>query len=638
MNLKIHNNYIFITSVISLCFVLNVLAKDKLYMPLNIRDAYVKETRSYDGKPGKKYWQNSSNYKMKVEVIPDERLIKGTAKITYYNNSPDTLKSVVFRLYQNIHKSNAVRNFFIRPDLITEGMKITRFVYRETELLIDDQKQFKRTSTNLILSLNADQKIPPNSSEVIEIDWNFTMPEVPAIRMGVYKPQTFFIAYWYPQISVYDDIDGWDLFDYNGEQEFYNDFSNFEVDVLVPNNIGVWATGVLQNPEEVLQKKFYKRYLYALASDEVINIITKEDIIEGGVYIHSEKNNVWKFTAQNVPDFTFAISDSYLWDAVSLQVGQENKRVYIAAVYDENSSDFYDVASISRKVLQYYSNELPGVAYPYPSLTIFNGSGGMEFPMIINNGSEKSHEAAVSLAAHEIAHMYFPFYLGTNERKYAFMDEGWAVLMQMNFLLQNFPGTEQIKRRMGDFERHSGQEDEMPMVVPSTLLRGSSYRTSAYARPGIAYHLLMEAAGSDTFNKALKEYISRWNGKHPIPYDFYYTFNDAAKNNLNWFWKPWFFEFGYPDLAIKTVDKNEKGCTITIEKIGVLPVPIQLTIITNDGSEINIYREISIWKNGSKEIEIKTEIKNVKEIILGGDNIPDVNKTNNHFISEHQSR
>jgi hypothetical protein len=210
-------------------------------------------------------------------------------------------------------------------------------------------------------------------------------------------------------------------------------------------------------------------------------------------------------------------------------------------------------------------------------------------------------------------------------------------MMQFNFMQKDFPYVEQLKRRVREFETYSGQEDEIPMVVPSTLLRGASYRTSAYTRPGIAYELLKEAIGLPLFNSALKEYIARWNGKHPTPYDFYFTFNDVTQSDLNWFWKPWFFKFGYPDLAIQSVDMNETGCTVLIKKVGALPIPVQLTIITLDGSEFNIYREISVWKNNFTEIEISTEIKDIKEIILGSDRIPDVNKANNFFFAEHHS-
>ena len=203
------------------------------FLPLNIKSAYDKGTRSYDGKPGENYWQNSADYKIKIKFDPYEKTIDGSETIKYYNNSPDSLNELVIRLYQNFYKSNSARNFQISAESITNGVELKRLKINDQTFILDDYSTLEFTNTNLIVKLS--EKIRPNSSTEIVIDWKFTIPGGTPIRTGIYDSTTFFIAYWYPQIAVYDDIDGWDKIDFNGEQEMYNDFNNYDVEIETPD-------------------------------------------------------------------------------------------------------------------------------------------------------------------------------------------------------------------------------------------------------------------------------------------------------------------------------------------------------------------------------------------------------------------
>jgi hypothetical protein len=626
------------TSILTLLLLISVLpflfGQDDLYMPLNIKKAYENGIRNYDGTPGPNYWQNSSDYKIKVEIDPKRKILYGSETITYYNNSPDTLKSLVIRLYQNIFRIGNARDFSIKKEVINDGVNLSKiFVNGEVVDTLSSIKKSRR-GTNLILKL--EDSVPPHTDISLAFEWDFIIPHKTTLRMGAYDSTSFFIAYWYPQMAVYDDIDGWDYNNYGGYQEFYNDFSNFDVEIKVPNTFAVWSTGILQNPGELLAQQTLDRFNSAHNSDEVIRIVTEEDLNDGNIFNNSSSYNVWKYKADKVTDLAFALSDHYLWDAVTTVVDSSTKRtVFIQTAYKVESEDFYDVANISKQAIEFFSFEIPAVPFPYPSLTVFNGSGGMEYPMMVNDGSAKSRAGTVGVTSHEIAHTYFPFYMGTNERKYAFMDEGWAVMLPYDFQERMAEENDPRKRQILIYQRYAGTERDVPLIVPSVNLKGSTYRMYAYSRPGAAYENLRNMLGDELFLKGLHTFMERWNGKHPIPHDFFYSFNDGTDKDLNWYWKSWFIESGYPDLSITKVVVGGTNLSVTVKKEGNIPIPVKLTFIYSDSTETVIYKDASVWSDGKDEIIITEKTtKIIEKIKLGDAHIPDVNHKRNTYTIE----
>lgn len=607
-------------------------SQQEIFVPRNIQQAYDSGTRSLDGQPGRNYWQNYSEYQIDVEIDPSKKLLVGTEDVTYYNNSPDTLKRIIIRLHQNIFKKGSERDFTVSGKAINDGVSINEIRVNGMEIDIENQELFSQSGTIAVLKLQ--EPMPPKQSIDLFFDWSFIIPSEVRLRMGAYDSTSFFIAYWYPQIAVYDDIDGWDIHPYSGYQEMYNDFSSFEVSITVPNTFAVWATDELQNPNEVFHNEALSRYNEAKSSDSVTNIISKEDLVKGSIFSDAEKKNTWEFKTNGVTDFAFALSDHYLWDGLSVVVDSStNRRVFVNAAYNEKSEDFYEVADISKKSVQFFSFEMPGVAFPFPVVTVFNGSGGMEFPMMINNGSAKTLVGTVGVTSHEIAHQYFPFYVGTNEKKYAFMDEGWAVMLPFDFQERNTIENYRRLRAINSFQKLAGTETEMSPMTPSIFLTRTPYRTAAYNRPAIAYYFLQDLLGENQFKAALQEFISRWKEKHPTPYDFYYTFNDFTGEDLNWFWKPWFFDKGYPDLAIDKVMQTGDITTITIKRVGMIPIPVKLKLIFEDNSEEEIYYSTNVWKKGNSNFTVDyNSDKIINRVILGGEDIPDSNPDNNLYI------
>ena len=601
-----------------------------LHIPTNFQNSYKKGIRSFDGKPGANYWQNKSNYKIKARLEPKTRILSGEETITYFNNSPDTLKQIVLRLYPDIYKKGNARDFSVDPLDITDGTQIKKLSVSENELKINEGDNSPSISgTNLFIPFK--KHLAPKEKIELNVEWSFVIPNKSTIRMGAYDSTSFFIAYCYPQVAVYDDIDGWDVLDYTGQTEMYNDFNNYEVEISVPKGFLLWSTGVLQNPGEVFSERILEKYKTAFQSEKIINVVDSIDLALGNTTSENEIL-VYKIKAEYVPDFVFATSDHYLWDASTIVADNKTgRKSFISAAYNKDEKDFSTVAEVAAKSIKNFSTHMPAVPYPYPAMTVFNGQGGMEFPMMCNNSAEKVLMGTVHLTSHEICHTYFPFYMGINERKYAWMDEGWATMLPFDFQTENAPGYDPRSQNALRYSDFAGKDLDIPLMVPSYHLKNPSYRTASYRKPGAAYEFLRQFLGDETFLKALHEYVNRWSGKHPVPYDFFFTFDNVVGENLDWFWKPWFFENKYPDLSIENAKQENGSVKCGIKNIGGLPVPIVLKAFFEDGSnEIIFERNASVWKNLNDTVEVNIlQYKKIVKLELGTTQIPDADKSNN---------
>lgn len=621
----------FMSGVILIVLSVSPLLSADLFTPLEIRKAYENGTRSRTGAPGPNYWTNRSEYSINVKVYPHTNLLKGSEDIVYYNESPDTLHKLVLRVYYDFFKAGSNRDFAINSEAINDGVRIRSVVLEGRELDPDAAgSPVKRSGTNMLIYL--EDPLEPGTHIRLSVSWELYIPGVTRIRTGVYDDGSAFVGYWYPQMAVYDDISGWDEYNYQGEKEFYNDISDFEVRIEMPGNYLVWATGILQNPGDVLTETVLSRYRAANESDSVVHIITAEDYEQKTATL-PEKWLTWHYKADHIPDFAFAYSDHHLWDGSRVKVNGRKDAVFVDAAYRPESSDFYDVADIAAATVRFLSEQIPGYPFPYPAVTVFNGSGGMEYPMMVNDGSTGSYASTVYLTSHEIAHTYFPFFMGTNERKFAWMDEGWAVMLPFDLQTELAPEDKSnpIYRTVRRYlARGAGSEAEVPPMVQSTQARGSSYRLASYLRPALAYKELRTYLGDETFRRVMRVYIDRWNGRHPVPHDFFYTFNEASGEELNWFWEPWFFEFGYPDLALTGTEKVGGELRITVEKAGNIPTAVCLVIHYSDGTSERHLETAGVWKERNRRFIHTVPFRDgIDSITLGDEGIPDVYPKNN---------
>ena len=604
--------------------------KNNYFVPRELQKAYKNNTRAYDGTPGVNYFQNSADYKIKADFNPETGILKGKETITYHNNSPDTLQKLVIRLYQNIFKRGVKRDFNIGKKDLHSGTRIKKLQLNGREY---DVNSLAIRMQGTIMTIHPDKAILPNTASTLKIHWELQMPEKTNIRYGKYGDNNWFVAYWYPQISVYDDVSGWDTHPFTGSAEFYNDYNNYDVTIKLPGNYLLWATGHHNNPKDIYTQNIRDRINKARKSDTVVKIVSGKDIRNNRVLKDTSRKK-WHFTANQVPDFAFALSNSYVWDGTSAQA-KPGKRVFVSAVYEPETNHFAEVADISRKTIEHFSDKTFGVPFPWEKLTVFNGSGGMEFPMLINDGDPASIEATVGLTAHEIGHNYFPFYVQTNESYYAFMDEGLITFLPQITEKHILDSVDIMNATIRKFSNSAGNSKEVPLMTKSYMINDyPTYRLHAYVRPANAFYFLRKMLGKDDFHKALKTFIERWAKKNPTPYDLFNTFEDVLNKNLDWYWNPWFFEFGYPDLAIKNVTQKAGTYNVKIEQNGNVPVPLRLKV-THTGGTIKKYREPThIWKNNRYyTIEIPAK-ESIQKIAIDTDAIPDIFPKNNTYTIE----
>ena len=587
-----------------------------LTMPSEIQKAYTNGTRSLSGKPGKKYWQNHGRYTISLTVMPPDSTIRGVEQIVYFNNSPDTLRSLNMKLIMNFRRGSAI--------------KVDEIVIGENKVAWDNNKA---VTTNQMVDLF--EPLLPHDSLKLNITWHYTLLHRPA-RDGIIDSTSFYIAYFYPRVSVYDDYKGWDTLPHRGSLEFYNDFNDYTVNVTVPRNFMVWATGTLQNPSEVLQPAIAERLRQSMTSDSTIHVATMQDWDSKKVTAQNA-SNTWIWVANNISDIALGISDHYDWDAASVVVDNKTKRrVSMQAAFADSSADFHHSVQFGRYSLAWFSNNWPGIPYPYPKSNVFQGFADMEYPMMINDSHTPDLVFAQLVQDHEQAHTYFPFYMGTNETYYAFMDEGWATTFEYLIGI-----SEKGQKAADDFYKlfrvtrwtHGPHEKENPVITPSPHVTFGG-GNNAYGKPSLSYLALKDLLGDKLFKKALHNYMNNWNGKHPIPWDYFYSMEKGSKKNLDWFFYNWFFTPGYIDLNLAKVEKTTKGYTLNIKNIGGFAVPFDVIAIYDDGSNESFHQTPIVWERNQKEIAVNIKTgKTVKSLKLEGGIFMDANEKDNMWTA-----
>lgn len=613
-----------------LLFCTTVFSEEKNVVPKSVTLAYAKQTRSKDGNPGKHYWQNTASYTIKATVDVKNKMLHGSERITYFNNSPDTLKTLVVRLYQDLFKRGANRNSLVDVDPrdLTDGVVIERMHIGNNEKTIEvNQKQVRRTGTLMHVQLT--DKIAPQSKADIQIDWNFHIPEHTLIRMGTIDSTTVFLGQWYPQIAVYDDLNGWDKHSYNGLAEFYNEVADFDVEITVPKGFMVWATGEPVNIDELLQAPYDANYKKATASDQVTHLITVQDLKRGNITTNKQ---TWRYKASQVSDFAFGLSDHYCWDVTSVEVDKATKRRTIVGVaYNPASQHFDKVVDVARETVRSMSEEIPGIPFPFPYMTVFNGDFGIEYPMITNVGADPKFSMTVYANSHEIAHSYFPFYVCTNETKNGWLDEGLTVFLPEKVQMRMAP-LDEAKKNTRAFSYYAGLEDEPAVITPTHYLDQRIYFYLNYAKTEVALRMLETELGDSLFKTCLNGFMERWKYKHPTPYDFFNTFNSLSGQDLTWFWQAWYYQNGgIPDLAIDQVKRSGHKIEVVVVNKGDFPLPVVLSGYNQDKIVKTITLPARKWlEQPNKPLTVSFEsTEPITSITLGNDYIPDANRSNN---------
>jgi hypothetical protein len=590
--------------IISLIIIQNFTQAQDLYMPRNIKKAVQKGTRTLTGAPGANYWQNKGVYNINETIHPDTKSISGTEKIVYSNNSPDTLKIIAIRFVNNIHKPQSPRSGFYSKDFLDSGLHISSFKINGEVYDINSE------SWSTINAVRLKSSIMPHSTATLEIEWDYPLSKQSG-REGQIDSTSFYCAYSYPRVSVYDDYNGWDMIPHSDRQEFYNDFNDYTLSVTAPKNFIVYATGDFLNPDEVLQPAAAQRLKASYTSDSVIHVATLDDIQKQNITQQNDWNT-WKFKADHITDVCYAVSNHYVWDAGSEIVDTKTgRRASMQAAYNNSSQDFHHSVEWGKNALKFFSTQFPGVPYPFVKMTAFQGFADMEYPMMVNDSHVNNMAFAQMLQDHEMAHTYFPFYMGINETRYAYMDEGWATTFEYligidevgkataDSVYKNF----RVRRYINDFST----EEDQPIITMSTQVSGAGYGNNSYGKASLSYLALKDLLGDDLFKTALHHYMNNWNGKHPIPWDYFYSINTGAKENLNWFWNNWFFSNNYIDLKIKSAQSKNNKTTVTIENIGGFAIPFDVVLTSRDGKEKRQHFTPSVWSKNEKTITVTVD-------------------------------
>lgn len=596
-------------------------------MPRNITAAYAKGTRSMDGKPGKNYWQNHGIYNMDIKVDATTKMVSGNEQVAYSNNSPDTLKTLVIRFVNNLHKPTSPRAGSVSDDFLDAGLTITSFS-------VDGENyNVNAKDWGTVGNVPLKKALIPGGKIDLKIGWNYPLSKQSG-REGQIDSTTFYVAYSYPRISVYDDYNGWDRIPHTDRQEFYNDFNDYNFAVTAPKNYVVYATGDFLNPDEVLMPNIAERLKKSYTSNEVMHIATKQEMKDGKVTKQNDWNT-WKFSVNHITDVCFGLSNHYLWDAASVVVDNKtNRRASVQAAYNVTGKDFVNSVKYNLFALPWYSNNWPGVPYPFSKMTAFQGFADMEYPMMTNDSNTGDPVFAELVQDHEVAHTYFPFYMGINETRYAYMDEGWATTLEYLIGIAHH-GKEAADKfyksfRVQRYINDPSTEEDQPIISMSTQVSGAGYGNNSYGKASLSYLALKDMLGDDLFKTALRTYMINWNGKHPIPWDYFNSMNSGAKPNLNWFFNNWFFTNNYIDIAIESVTPLKEKTNISIENNGGFAIPFDMIVTYTDGRTETIHQSPAVWRDNNKNITVVLNTtKAVNSVKLDGGIFMDATPANN---------
>ena len=607
--------------------------------------------RSGSGQPGPQYWQNTSNYNINVKLDTEENLITGNVHITYINNSPDNLNFLWLQLDQNRYKANSRGAF---ADDIKRGRwsnrnfeggynikSVSIELYGEVVIanyLIDD------TRMRIILP----QSLKSNGdSLLINISYSFAVPSYGSDRMGKLTTKNgtvYEIAQWYPRMAVYDDVCGWNTLPYIGAGEFYLDYGNFNYAVEVSADFIVVGSGELQNPAEVLTSDHIKRISDARKSDDRVYIISPEEVKNLEPVSSVAKTKIWYFKMNKTRDVSWAASRAFVWDAARINL-PENKTSLAMSVYPAelaNDSAWGRSTEYVKAAVEYYSETW----FPYPYPAAINVAGivaGMEYPGIVFCSSKAKSNKLWGVTDHEIGHNWFPMIVGSNERKYMWQDEGFNSFINI-YSTRNFNNGEYKSIRDSSLKLVKyliSDSSECIMNYPDVIYPKGLGRL-AYDKTALGLYILRQIVlGEDRFDYAFKTYINRWAFKHPTPVDFFRTMNDAAGDDLNWFWKQWFYENWMLDQGVKSVkfinDDPENGAVITITNNEHMAMPVPLKIVETNGNIINMQLPVEVWHRGNNwSFKVMTTSLIDSVIIDPGNLLPDINPQNNIWSSGYE--
>jgi hypothetical protein len=610
------------------------------------------EFRSAGGEPGPKYWQNRADYKISCTLDTALHTVTGDVALTYTNNSPDNMKFLWLQLDQNIYKEDSrgsatttqtggryANGDFTNGDVIKSvsveynGKKYTpKYIISDTRMQVWLQDILKSNGGKLTLS----------------IQFQFQVPEYGTDRMGRLNTKNgwvYEVAQWFPRMCVYDDLQGWNVLPYVGAGEFYLEYGDIEYTVTAPSDLIVVGSGELQNPQDCFTTDQNKRYNDAKNSDKTIVIRSDKDINDKKTR-PAKTSSTWKFKIQNTRDVAWAASKAFILDAARINLPSGKKSMAISAypvesAKDRKGNDWRRSTEMVKGSVEHYSDKW--FEYPYPAATNVAGIvGGMEYPGIVFCSFSSTGSSLWGVTDHEFGHTWFPMIVGSNERKYAWMDEGFNTFIN-DFSTDAFNKGEFASQSFFDnptssfMVKYTFNEKMDGLYNIPDAIQQENLAIAAYNKPSMMLHALRDLVlGPERFDAAFREYISRWAFKHPTPWDFFHTMENAGGEDLSWFWRGWVLNTWKIDQSVKGVKyiKNipENGADITLENMEKMPMPVTVLIKEANGKEHTINLPVEIWQRGAEWTFGVPTTSEIKEVVLDPDKkLPDWNRDNNKW-------
>jgi Peptidase family M1 domain len=601
-------------------------------------------SRSVTGAPGTGYWQNRADYKLTASLNEVTNEITGSVTIAYKNNSPHALPFLWLQLDQNLFNKNSRGQARMPADgrsrygdsksNFSGGNKITAVKN------LNDNTDANYLITDTRMQIRLPNAVKPGGDVIkIKIDFAFTLPEYGADRCGILKTKNgdiFTVAQWYPRMCVFDDVRGWNTDPYLGPSEFYLEYGDFEIALTAPASHIVVCSGELQNAAEVLTPVQLKRMEEAKKSDKTILIRTDKEVTDP-----SSRPKVttltWKYKISNSRDIAWASSKSFIWDAAKINLPSGKSCLAMSAYPAESNgqkawgrSTEYTKGSIENYSKRWYE-------YSYPVATnVASNVGGMEYPGIVFCGSNATTDGLFGVTDHEFGHTWFPMIVGSNERRYGWMDEGFNTFI--NSIADDDFNKGEYKNPPANMEMISGYmfgKNTEPVLLTPDAMKEGNIGIALYFKPGYGLELLRnEILGPDRFDYAFKTYINRWAFKHPTPWDFFRTMENAAGEDLAWFWKGWFMENYRLDQSIVSVkygkDIPANGATVTIANLEQMAMPVNITYETKSGTKGSLKLPVEVWNNTAVwKIKLPTT-EELKTVVIDAEKVfPDMNFANN---------